>query len=299
MEMKTSFFSRIGSLARNLFWLFLIVMFVAQWSGVFNLERKRKSIIDAIQEGRGSRVITMIHRQESVSFLGIPVSKYIDIDDAEAALRAIRMTPADRPIDIILHTPGGLVLAASQIAYALKNHSGKITVFIPHYAMSGGTIIALAADEIVMDPNAVLGPVDPQIGGLPAASIINAVELKPIGKIDDETLIFADIARKAMNQVVAMVTGLLEKGMPREKAEAVAALLATGQFTHDFPITVHMAEAVGLPIRTDMPEAVYYLMDYYPQTGTGRPSVNYIPLPKAQSNTVPTIRHNTLGHDYR
>ena len=298
MEVKTSFFSRVGSMARNLFWLFLIVMFVAQWSGVFNLEWKRKSIIDAIQEGRGSRVITMIHRQESVSFLGIPVSKYIDIDDAEATLRAIRMTPADRPIDIILHTPGGLVLAASQIAYALKNHKGKVTVFIPHYAMSGGTLIALAADEIIMDPNAVLGPVDPQIGGLPAASIINAVELKPIEKVDDETLIFADIARKAMNQVVAMVTGLLEKRMPREKAEAVAALLATGQFTHDFPITVHMAEAVGLPIRTDMPEAIYSLMDLYPQTGAGRPSVNYIPLPKAQSNSEPIRNPYNFGDVY-
>ncbi|HIJ54622.1 MAG TPA: hypothetical protein HPQ03_00710 [Deltaproteobacteria bacterium] len=279
----TSFFSRIGSLARNLFWLLLIVMLVVQWSGVFTLERKRKNIIDAIQEERGSRVITLIHRQETVTFLGIPVSKHIDIDDAEATLRAIRMTPADRPIDIILHTPGGLVLAASQIAYALHNHKGKVTVFIPHYAMSGGTLIALAADEIIMDPNAVLGPVDPQIGGLPAASIIKATEMKPIEKIDDETLIMADISEKAMRQVVAMVTDLLKKRMPREKAEAVASLLATGQFTHDFPIMVPLAAAVGLPIRTDMPEAVYYLMDYYPQMGVGRPSVNYVPLPKSQS----------------
>ena len=75
--------------------------------------------------------------------------------------------------------------------------------------------------------------------------------------------------------------------MPREKAEAVAALMATGQFTHDFPLTVPMATAVGLNIRTDMPEAVYYLMDYYPQTGAGRPSVNYIPLPKTQSISGP------------
>ena len=279
-------------MARNLFWLFLIVMFVAQWTGVFTLERKRKSIIEAIQEGRGSRVITLIHRQETVSFLGIPVSKYIDIDDAEATLRAIRMTPADRPIDIILHTPGGLVLAASQIAFALKNHKGKVTVFIPHYAMSGGTLIALAADEIIMDPNAVLGPVDPQIGGLPAASILNVVEIKPIEKVDDETLILADISEKAMNQVIVMVVDLLEKRMSREKAEAVASLMATGQFTHDFPITVPLATAVGLPIRTDMPEAVYYLMDFYPQTGTGRPSVNYIPLPKSQSTLEPNEMPN-------
>ena len=136
-------------------------------------------MIENLQKQRGSRIITLIHRQETVSLLGIPVTRYIDIDDAEAILRAIRLTPADKPIDVILHTPGGLVLAASQIAKALKNHKGTVSVMVPHYAMSGGTLIALAADQIIMDPNAVLGPADPQIGGLPAASIILAVAAKP------------------------------------------------------------------------------------------------------------------------
>jgi len=95
-----------------------------------------------------------------VSVLGVPVSNFIDIQDSEEILRAIRATPNDQPIDLILHTPGGLVLAAEQIARALVEHKGKITVFVPHYAMSGGTLIALAADEIIMDANAVLGQVD-------------------------------------------------------------------------------------------------------------------------------------------
>ncbi|MFX8393281.1 hypothetical protein ABTL67_19455, partial [Acinetobacter baumannii] len=64
------------------------------------LERKRKS-----------RVITLIHRQEAVSFLGIPISRFINIDDSEQVLRAIRLTDKNVPIDLILHTPGGLVLA--------------------------------------------------------------------------------------------------------------------------------------------------------------------------------------------
>ena len=34
-------------------------------------------------------------------------------------------------------TPGGLVLAATQIARAIQGHKGKVTVFVPHYAMSG------------------------------------------------------------------------------------------------------------------------------------------------------------------
>lgn len=217
-------------------------------------------------------------RHFAVSLFGIPVSKYIDIDDAEAILRAIRLTPDDRPIDLIIHTPGGLVLAASQIAHAIQKHKGKVTVFVPYYAMSGGTLIALAADEIVMDPNAVLGPVDPQIGQYPAASIIRAVEAKTPEKAEDQTLILADISRKAISQVGSLVSELLEKCMPQKGAKQLAELITTGQFTHDYPITVERATSVGLCISTDMPKYIYGLMELYPQTGAGRPSVNYVPI---------------------
>jgi ClpP class serine protease len=200
---------------RTLFWLLLILILLFQWFRSPSLEGKRLEAIEAMQKERGTRVITLIHREETVSLFGIPVSKYITIDDAEAILRAIRLTQDEKPIDLIVHTPGGLVLAAAQIAHAIRKHKGKVTVFVPHYAMSGGTLIALAADEIVMDPNAVLGPVDPQIGQYPAASIIRAVEAKTPEKADDQTLILADISRKAMSQVGSLVTKLLEKCMPK------------------------------------------------------------------------------------
>jgi ClpP class serine protease len=132
-------------------------------------------------------VITLIHRQETFSFLGLPLVRHIDIDDDESVLHAIRDTPRGRPIEIILHTPGGLVLAASQIAIALADHDGPVTAVVPHYAMSGGTLISMAADEIVMDSHAALGPVDPQLGQYPAASILAALEAP--GSHKDETLI--------------------------------------------------------------------------------------------------------------
>ena len=122
------------------------------------------------------RVILLVHRQETMSFLGFPVLRYIDINDAEEVIRAIQLTDEEVPIDLVLHTPGGLVLASLQIARAVRARKGKVTVFVPHYAMSGGTLIALAADEIVMDSHAVLGPVDPQLGEYPAASLIKVVQ---------------------------------------------------------------------------------------------------------------------------
>jgi ClpP class serine protease len=165
----------------SILWLLILLQAFVPLLQKRLLLARRQMAIRAIEVRRKSRVITMIHRQETMSLLGFPIARYIDIEDSERVLRAIRLTPPEMPIDLVLHTPGGLVLAAEQIACALKRHPGEVTVFVPHYALSGGTLIALAADRIVMDPNAVLGPVDPQLGGpqgsyYPAASILKALE---------------------------------------------------------------------------------------------------------------------------
>jgi len=284
---KPTLFNRLAGFLRFVFWGLLIAALALAFLGRGAVEAERAAALEKFQESRKSRAIALIHRQDRVNFLGIPVASYINIDDSEAVLRAIRLTPADQPIDVILHTPGGLVLAAEQIARALLDHKGKVTVFVPHYAMSGGTMIALAADEIVMDPNAVLGPVDPQIGGAPAASIIKAVEQKPIERISDSTLILADISRKAQAQVHALVGEVLgESGqMTAEKAAQTARTLTEGRWTHDFPITVKLGRELGLRINTDMPKEVYSLMDLYPQAPGKRPSVLYVEPPGGVRDT--------------
>src|SRR2546427_1099934 len=164
------------------------------------LESSRMRLLAQIERRRESRVILLVHRQETMSLLGFPLMRYIDVNDAENVMRACEMTDPEMPLDLVLHTPGGLVLASLQIARAVRNHKGKVTVFVPHYAMSGGTLIALAADEIVMSPHAVLGPVDPQLGQYSAASLLKVVAKKPIAEIEDQTLILADVAEKAINQ---------------------------------------------------------------------------------------------------
>ena len=272
----------------QLFWLLLIISAMQPWIQQKMLTEMRLRVMQRLERKRKSRVIALIHRQETMSFLGFPIMRFINIDDSEEVLRAIRLTPPDMPIDFIIHTPGGLVLAAEQIARALNKHPAKVTVFIPHYAMSGGTLIALAADEIVMDENAVLGPLDPQIGNCPAVSLLKLLERKDINHIDDQTLIMADIAEKAINQVRRTIIDLLKDNMPLEKAESIAVALTEGRWTHDYPITVDEARALGLPVSTDMPEEVYELMSLYPQPIQRRPSVQYVPLPyHAEQPTQP------------
>lgn len=276
----------------DIFWIFLAISSLQPVIQRRVVESRRLAAIRALEQKRGTRVILMIHRQESISLLGIPLSRFINIEDSEQVLRAIRLTPPDVPIDLILHTPGGLVLATEQIARALIRHRAKVTVFIPHYAMSGGTMLAMAADEIVMDENAVLGPVDPQLGNMPAASVLKVLEDKPISEIDDQTLITADIARKAIRQVQRFVRALLEDEVPKQKInpeniDRIVEALTTGQVTHDYPILVEEATSLGLPITAGLPREIYDLMELYPQPMSGRPSVQYIPLPYQTRPTLP------------
>jgi ClpP class serine protease len=267
-----------------LFWLFIIGQFFIPLYQKQMLELRRNRAFHSFEQKRRTRLITMIHRQETMSFLGFPIARYIDIEDSEQVLRAIRLTPPELGIDLLLHTPGGLVLAAEQIASALKRHKGKVTVFVPHYAMSGGALIALAADEIVMDPNAVLGPVDPQLGtqqaSFPAASVLKALA-QPNPNRDDQTLILGDLAEKALRQVRATVKRLLLEHHTEADAERISIKLSGGEWTHDYPLDVEELRELGIKASEEMPSEVYSLMDLFPQTSQRRPGVEFIPLPYA------------------
>lgn len=266
----------------DIFWLFFMFSALQPVLRQRMMDAMRARKIARLESQRNSRVILLVHRQETMRFLGFPVARFIDINDSEEVLRAIQMTDDDVALDIVLHTPGGLVLAALQIARAIHEHKAKTTVFVPHYAMSGGTLIALAADEIIMSRHAVLGPIDPQLGQSPAASLIKVVEQKPIARIDDQTLVMADVGRKAIAQLKQSAGDILKKRLPVEKAEALAEKLSTGTWTHDFPLFAATAKELGLPVNTEMPNDVLELMKLYPQPvrAQGGGGVEYLPIPR-------------------
>lgn len=276
------YYPAFGDIIWLMFWLLILYAMLEPMLSMRRLTAARLSLIRRMEEKYGWRVVTMIHREEKVTFFGIPIQRFITIDDSEAVLRAIRSTPPDKPMALIIHTPGGLALAAAQIARALKKHPAKKIVIVPHYAMSGGTLIALAADEIIMDPNAVLGPLDPQLSlgpqgpMVPAPSIVKVAKTKG-EKTSDVILIMADVAEKAMKEMQETVYELLKDRMGEEKARELAKIFTEGKWTHDYPITVEDAKAMGLHVSTNVPPEVYELMELYPQAPYNRPGVEYIP----------------------
>ena len=116
-----------------------------------------------------------------------------------------------------------------------------------------------------MSRYAVLGPVDPQLGQFPGASLVKVIEQKPIAKIDDETLIMADVSRKAIAQVKVAAQELLERHLPRRKRRGHwrrNRRPASGRT--DYPISPDEAKRLGLNVSTELPEEVLQLGDAVP-----------------------------------
>ena len=271
----------------SLLWLFFILASLQPAFTRQVLFAQRRRALAAISRRRKATVITLIHRQESLNLLGFPVVRYIDIDDAESVLRAIADTADDQPIEIILHTPGGMVIAARQIASALADHPAHVTAVVPHYAMSGGTMISLACDEIVIEDHAALGPVDPQLGQYPAASLVEVSKLP--GQHDDQTLLMADVGRKAIYQTEDFTRRMLERHMTPAQARDVAHLLASGVFTHDHPLQARELIELGLPVKVGVPVEERELMQLYPQPRGRTPAVEYVPGPQRDPSPQPAL----------
>lgn len=101
----------------------------------------------------------------------------INDNDMNGFMNAVRGLDCENGLDLVLHTPGGSPMAAEAIVKYLRSKFGKnIRVIVPHMAMSAGTMIACSAKEIIMGKQSSLGPIDPQLNGIPAYSIQSEFE---------------------------------------------------------------------------------------------------------------------------
>ncbi len=232
---------------------------------------RAKAIIRRIEQERGSRVICVIHGENMEN-------EAFDFDDLEDVLSAIVTSDTSRPLDIVLHTQGGNSFTGRQIARAIKSHQARKTVFVPYFAMSAGSRIALAADQIVMGAHAMLGPIDTQLYAGPAPSIVQLSKVKPFESISDEYLILAEEARKIIQEGRATARELLQGSYTADGSTAIADELISGKWTHGFPITAQAAYNMGLNVATGMPELFYDLVRCFRHSSDGEePSVLFLP----------------------
>jgi len=239
-----------------------------------NILARRAQLIKELEEERGSRVLTLIHRKEPWS--ASDDEPEIVIEDSELILQQVRETPSDKPIDLIVHTEGGLTFAADLMAMALRYHKAKVTVMVPFYAMSDGTYLVLSADEIMMEKCSILAPVEPLVDDMQASAVMSILKRKPIETISDRTILLAEAARMESENAKEFVKWLLIDKMNEEQATQVANFLVGGFMASTTPITLDVARAIGLNVIEGVPEKVHQLFEETIEfTGGLRPGKQY------------------------
>ncbi|WP_323762252.1 SDH family Clp fold serine proteinase [Maricaulis sp.] len=201
----------------------------------------------------------------------------IAFDEAFEAVASIRQANPRARIIVVLHTLGGYARPAHMISLALKQHLAKarakghynpkrepqVIAYVPYVAMSGGTMIALAADKIVMDPTASLGPIDTIYGGFPTEAYKELLAQKGPLATQDVLVMLAHEAEK-YDRYAGKVARDIVNPVHRvdEKVEHhIADTLSAGTLSHSQAITPEDAKALGMNVKTKIPDLIYGLVD--------------------------------------
>jgi hypothetical protein len=123
------------------------------------------------------------------------------------------------------------------------------------------------------------------VGQYAARSLVEVAAMP--GDHEDQTLLMADVGRKALQQVDQTVRMLLEKRMDPARAADVAHLLASGVWTHDHPLMAPELEQLGLPVKVGVPDEERLLMDLFPQPRGREASVEYVSGPRHPPPILP------------
>lgn len=134
----------------------------------------RRKYLGALAEHTGRNVVAYYSGWQSKP--GISGTEIRD-EDRDGFMRALHGLNYSKGLDLILHTPGGSIAATQAIIMYLREKFGRdIRAIVPHTSMSGGTIMACSCREIIMARHSSIGPIDPQIRGVPAKGVLKEFE---------------------------------------------------------------------------------------------------------------------------
>jgi hypothetical protein len=162
--------SQLGLL--HLITFFAIAMFLSPMIQLLGVATRRARLRRRIARARETKVIDIVHNMETVAIFGVPLVHWISAPLTRETARAVRQVPPALPLDLVVHVPAGIALGAEAVCRALLQRTGKVTLIVPQYALSGALLLALAADEILMDEEAALGALDLRVDGRAAAGIL-------------------------------------------------------------------------------------------------------------------------------
>lgn len=133
----------------------------------------RKTCYNEIENFRKRPLI--IYATKFLDNLPQGAPNYIDLSDIDGFTDLTNAIEGKR-VDVLLHSPGGRPDATERIVTILRRKFDDICFLIPHSAYSAATMLAISGNKIILHPSATLGPIDPQINGIPARSIKRGFE---------------------------------------------------------------------------------------------------------------------------
>lgn len=205
---------------------------------------KTQSRLQAMWPRKGHTVVALIHEGD----------QGLDAEDATDVLSSIHALEPDAPVDVILHTHGGSAAAANRIAAALVERPNT-AAFIPFYAESAGTEVALAVEQIFLGKDAHLSPIDIHIEGTPARDIVHLA--KSMGPRASEGLqLAAKVARRALRDEAKTVDALIHANH-KQNGSALAKRLTSSRSYHGELIRLATAKRLGLNVESGVPQQLY------------------------------------------
>ena len=188
-------------------------------------------------------------------------------------VKAYEKVDKTKDIDIIMHTVGGELSSAEAICNCITNHqskyTSKINVYIPYYSYSGGCMIALACDKIIILRNAILGPCDAQIyvtSRHSIAAIINTVDYKKSKeeKIDENWLASSYDAQLCKERQLEYVNKLIKFGKFNDNVgKTIYDEFFSGKHNHDKIFSAQEVKDLGLNVEIvdELPYCIKTIVD--------------------------------------
>jgi len=180
----------------------------------------------------------------------------IDADDLAEVLEGVE----SKEIDLLLHTSGGLIDSVEKFVGVLRQMHVNYRVIVPSWAKSGGTLIALSSQELLLGVSSELGPIDPQIT-LPDYGSVSA---EFVAADNTQPEILKSIAKADMARAKHLANRYLPTGLLRGKDGAVITSAveklssATGYGSHGAVIDHDEAKNLQLSVKWMEPSSTLW-----------------------------------------
>lgn len=191
----------------------------------------------------------------------------IDINDYKSFLKWYKQCSRNKNLDIILNTNGGDAFSSDIVWNCLMNHQGRINVYIPRYAMSAGSFLALCGNTIYMNYYACMGPIDPILcfehDDYSYMDIKKLIDEKGTDEVKDEYLLGLFSGKKIYDDGIENCTEIIHKKHEyvKNKSQLINAFASGQNYHHDKIFNTEFLKRLGLKINLNFPPQIQHIFD--------------------------------------